>query len=170
MDLEARPGRRAQQALPGGKRCTRSGRKPIRRRLERAGWPNKLHTPLPERDADLRARLAARERDRPGALHRILSRLDPPAAARIHSNDVQKTIRALEVRLATGRRAPSPDTAAPLTGFRVLKIGLDPPRDELSAHLDARAREMFDRGLVEEVRDMLEFKILHYQHKSLGQG
>src|SRR6266436_1051204 len=38
----------------------------------------------PQRDEIVRARLESRERSRPGSLHRILSRLDPVAAARIH--------------------------------------------------------------------------------------
>ncbi len=45
-------------------------------------------------DAALRARLAGRERRRPGSLHRILRRLDPPSAARIHPRDVNKLVRA----------------------------------------------------------------------------
>ena len=53
----------------------------------------------PARDAALRERLAARERRKPGSLHRLLARLDGEAAARIHANDIPKVTRALEVRL-----------------------------------------------------------------------
>ncbi|MEK7753783.1 MAG: tRNA dimethylallyltransferase, partial [Acidobacteriota bacterium] len=92
-----------------------------------------------------------------GSLHRILRRLDPVAAGTIHPNDVQKTIRAVEVMVL--KRQPISALYAQgrdaLQGFRILKIGLDPPRAELFARLDARCQEMFDKGLVEETRRIL---------------
>jgi tRNA dimethylallyltransferase len=108
---------------------------------------------LPGRDEALRADLARREQARPGVLHRLLARLEPSAAGRIHPNDVQKLIRALEIRLLTGG-AP-PESGEPLSGYRVVKIGLDPDRAELVAKLDARVQAMFSSGLVEEVRGIL---------------
>jgi len=57
----------------------------------------------PTRDQPLRDRLAAREGRRPGSLHRLLTRLDPEAARKIHPNDVPKVTRALEVCLVTRR-------------------------------------------------------------------
>lgn len=111
----------------------------------------------PERDAALRDRLIERERRRPGSLHRLLGRFDPGSLQRVHARDVQKTIRALEVCLAA-RRPMSRMFAAgrdPLEGFRVLKIGLDPPREALYARLDARCRHMFEHGLVEETQAIL---------------
>lgn len=110
---------------------------------------------LPGRDEKRRADLAAREQRRPGALHRLLLRLEPSAAARIHSNDTQKLIRALEVRILTRSALPSPESAEPLQGYRVVKIGLDPDRAELYARLDARVVTMFCSGLMEEVSGLL---------------
>ena len=113
--------------------------------------------PGPPRDEKLRATLTARERGRPGSLHRILRRLDPSTAARIHPNDSNKTLRALEVCL-TGRRPMSDQFALgrnPLTGFQILKIGLDPPRDALRQRIDERVVTMFESGLLEEVRRIL---------------
>jgi len=57
----------------------------------------------PPRSDELRTRLVERESRHAGSLHRILSRLDPTAGARIHANDKNKTIRALEVRLLEGK-------------------------------------------------------------------
>src|SRR6185437_1493894 len=110
---------------------------------------------LPERDDVLRARLLYRERRRAGSLSRLLGRLDPAAAARIHARDLPKLIRALEVRLLTGRGAPARGAAEPLHGFRTLKIGLNPDRGRLHESLDARARKMFHSGLIEEVKMLL---------------
>ena len=61
----------------------------------------------------VRARLEARERRRPGSLHRLLPRLEPAAARHIHPRDVQKMIRALEIRLLTGPRRPRPRRRPP---------------------------------------------------------
>jgi len=110
---------------------------------------------LPPRDEALRKKLAAREQARPGALHRLLSRLDPQAARRIHPRDTQKLVRALEIRLLTRHPAPPSEFAQPLAGYRALRIGLDPDRAELYKILDARTREMFRSGLIEEVRNLL---------------
>lgn len=109
---------------------------------------------LPPRDEELRVRLAAREQRRPGSLHRLLRRFDPDASARIHVSDVQKTTRALEVCLLTRTQLPEKSAAEPLKGFRVLQLGLDPPREELAKALAARTRKMFE-GLMEEVQGLL---------------
>ena len=102
----------------------------------------------PQRSEEIRARLRnSYERHGPDWLHRVLRRLDPAASARIHANDQPKLIRAIEVCLA----ARQPLTAAwqsgrnPLTGFRILRIGLDPPRPQLYLRLNARADAMFAR-------------------------
>ncbi len=112
---------------------------------------------VPVKDDDLRAGLAARERRRPGTLHRLLIRLDPVAAARIHPSDVQKLIRYLEIRILS--RRPSSDVFAegnrPLEGFAPLKVMLHPPRKELCLRIASRTRRMFEAGLVEEVRGLL---------------
>jgi len=110
---------------------------------------------LPARDPQLRERLMTREAARPGSLHLLLTRLDPPAAARIHSRDVQKTLRALELRLLTQQPMPPAETATPLEGYAVCKLGLDPDRAALHKKLEARTRAMFEEGLIEEVEGLL---------------
>ena len=110
---------------------------------------------LPAREPAIRARLVLREQARPGALHRILKRLEPSAAARIHGQDVQKVIRALEIRLLTGAVPPAPASGSPLTGYRTLQIGLAPDRERLVEAIGRRARCMFEQGLVDEVHGML---------------
>jgi tRNA dimethylallyltransferase len=111
---------------------------------------------LPAGSLALRARLKIREGRRPGSLHRLLTRLEPGAVSRIHSRDVQKTIRALEIRLLTHAGIPAQETAEPLRGYQILQIGLHPDRSELVRRLNARVEAMFDGGLIEEVRGLLE--------------
>jgi tRNA dimethylallyltransferase len=110
----------------------------------------------PERQEDLRDRLQ-RSRSRQGEawLHRLLTRLDPPSAARIHANDTPKLIRAIEVCLAARKPMSQVLTRDPLTGFRLLRIGLNPPRPLLYERLNERCAAMFSAGLVEETRALL---------------
>jgi tRNA dimethylallyltransferase len=116
----------------------------------------------PARQHQLRDRLTrSLQRHSPDWLHRILTRLDPASAARIHPNDIPKLIRALEVRFATGQPLSTkldagPEIARdPLTGFRLLRIGLNPPRQQLYNRINQRAAAMFEAGLIEETRTLL---------------
>ena len=111
----------------------------------------------PARQEDLRGRLRrSADRHPPGWLHRLLVRLDRASAERIHANDTPKLIRAIEVSLA-GRKPMSEQLGRdPLMGFRLLRIGLNPPRAALYDRLNRRCAEMFAAGLVEETRGLLE--------------
>ena len=113
----------------------------------------------PERREDLRARLR-RSAERHGGdwLHRVLRKLDRTTAERIHANDAPKLIRAIEVCLAV--RSPLStilrnEGKNPITGFRLLRIGLNPPRAALYERLNQRCAAMFAAGLVEETRGLL---------------
>ena len=115
--------------------------------------------PGPERSEKLRERLRERQRRR-GAegLHRILKRLDPSAAANIHAHDMPKVIRAIEVCLASRQRMTElwKKGRDPLRGFRILRIGLNPERNSLYSRINERARRMFDIGLVEETKRLMD--------------
>lgn len=117
----------------------------------------------PRRSETLRDRLRRsdarhRARKEPAWLHRLLQRLDPQAAARIHANDTPKLIRALEVCLAA--REPMTEAwkrgADALEGYRILRIGLAPERQALYARINARAARMFADGLVQETAQLIE--------------
>jgi tRNA dimethylallyltransferase len=110
----------------------------------------------PERQTELRVRLQrSRQRHAEGWLHRLLARLDPASARRIHANDTPKLIRAIEVCLAARRPLSEVLGRDPLTGFRLLRIGLNPPRKALYDRLNRRAAAMFAAGLTGETRALL---------------
>jgi tRNA dimethylallyltransferase len=110
----------------------------------------------PARVESLRARLMKSDtRHGQGWLHRVLERMDRASADRIHSNDVAKLIRAIEVCLTARRPMSEVMTRDPLVGFRILRLGLNPPRKELYDRLNRRAASMFAAGLVEETRGLL---------------
>jgi tRNA dimethylallyltransferase len=113
----------------------------------------------PQRSEALRERLRERATSRgPAHLHKILCRVDPTAAGKIHANDTPKVIRAIEVCLS----AKTPMTQLwsgsrdPLTGFRIMRLGLNPERDALYARINHRCQQMFEQGLVEETKSLLE--------------
>jgi tRNA dimethylallyltransferase len=113
--------------------------------------------PGPLRDENLRAGLLARETRRPSSIHRLLRRIDPPTAARIHPHDTPKVMRALEICISARKTATEVFAAGrdALQGFRVLKIGLFPDREQLYKRLEARMEAMFSAGLIEETAGIL---------------
>ena len=114
--------------------------------------------PGPQRSDELRERLRERAAKRgSGYLHKILRRLDAAAAGAIHPNDSAKLIRAIEVCLGSRRQMSEmwSEGRDPLQGFRIRKIGLNPERETLYERINARARRMFESGLVEETQSLL---------------
>jgi tRNA dimethylallyltransferase len=115
--------------------------------------------PAPARDEELRDRLRKRAAERgPESLHRLLRRVDAKAAAAVHPNDTPKIIRSVEVTLAA--RVPQSEQWSAgrdaLKGYRVLKVGVNPPRAMLYERINERAARMFANGLVEETRGLKE--------------
>jgi tRNA dimethylallyltransferase len=107
---------------------------------------------FPGTDATIRARLEAELVERgPGLLHRDLLEKDPAAAAAIGPSNGRRLVRALEVIEMTGRPFGSglPDEDSTWHS-RTTIIGLQSPRPELVARLDARVEQMWADGLVDE--------------------
>ena len=116
--------------------------------------------PGPQRSKELRERLRELAASRSSNyLHRILRRLDRAAAETIHANDSPKVIRAIEVCLASRQKMTElwqQHGRDPLRGFRILRLGLDPDRQALYDRINRRAQQMFEAGLVDETKRLLE--------------
>lgn len=114
---------------------------------------------FPGTDAGLRARLEAELAARgPGALHARLASLDPAAAARILPGNGRRIVRALEVVELTGRpfSAALPEPRAVYDVVHLgLDCGLDGGSDDLDARIERRVGQMWQRGLVDEVRALI---------------
>lgn len=112
----------------------------------------------PPRDPALRARLAADEDARPGALHERLREVDQPASVRVHPHDRARLIRALEVFELTGKpiSAWQEEHGFRRTELAVSVFGLDMDRTRLYEGINRRCEEMIESGLVEEVRRLRE--------------
>jgi tRNA dimethylallyltransferase len=104
------------------------------------------------------------------------NRLEGMAATRIAERDKPKIIRALEVRLETGKPLTehlNEHPRQPLTGFEVHFVGLNPDRDELYGRINRRVSRMFEGGLENEIRQLLArgipadakpFEAIGYRH------
>lgn len=112
----------------------------------------------PPRDDALRARLEA-EAARAGrpALHQRLCELDPQTAAAISPNDLVRIIRALEIHALTGEPASAHRArhAFQKDRYDAALFALHPPREALYAAINGRTRQMFQQGLLDEVRSLI---------------
>ena len=109
----------------------------------------------PSADEAIRAELAERARvEGTIMLHSELARIDPPAAAKIHPNDLRRIIRALEVYRLTGTPISTLQTQWTQThpGIDAVYIGIHREKDLLNRRINARVKKMVEQGLVEEVR------------------
>jgi tRNA dimethylallyltransferase len=114
---------------------------------------------LPQRSEELRARLRrSTERHGEEHLHNLLTRLDPASAERIAPADIQKLIRAVEVCLLMRRPLTEvhEQGRTPLQGWKVMKIGLEPPRAELYERIHQRIDTMLAAGWQSEVAHLLD--------------
>jgi tRNA dimethylallyltransferase len=121
--------------------------------------------PMPSSDAGVRAHLQAELGERGAAvLHAELARHDPQAAARIHVNDPQRLLRALEVFRLSGRPISDWQREARSTPFpfRVLRLVLAPAdRAVLHARIADRFDAMLRAGFLDEVRRLRQDPRLH---------
>jgi len=111
----------------------------------------------PAGDLEIRKALEQEARTKgSGALYDRLRRVDAEAASRIHPNDRQRTIRALEVYGLTGRPISEwqREHAFRDGPFETLKIGLNRERSELYALIDRRCEEMVSKGLAAELEEL----------------
>jgi tRNA dimethylallyltransferase len=103
---------------------------------------------------ELRAALEAESAEHGiGHLHRRLSEMDGPAAARLHPNDTHRVIRAMEIVLSSDEAVPSkPPTPDAPRDFEAAVFGLTMPREALVARLEARVDAMMAAGFMAELR------------------
>jgi tRNA dimethylallyltransferase len=115
--------------------------------------------PGPGGDAALRQRLrAVADRRSVAFLHCMLARVDRASAQRIQPRDLKRIVRALEVFFLTGRplTAHFAETASLIPDVEVRPIGLRLPAAVISARVTKRVDEQFERGLLDEIRGLLE--------------
>lgn len=130
---------------------------------------------MPSADPVIRAELEARAlAEGWEVLHRELAAVDPESAARIHPNDPQRLIRALEVYRLSGlsmtehrrrQAAGNPDTGTSGAGqlpYTVAQLAIAPAqRQVLHDRIAQRFRAMVEQGFVQEVEALRSRSDLH---------
>lgn len=107
----------------------------------------------PGADAALRTELGGLS---PALLRAELERIDPATAARLHPNDLRRTIRAIEVFRLTGTPLSAHQAQWDRGGARpdALLVGLEWEIEPLNRRINSRVKSMIDRGLVDEARGL----------------
>ena len=109
---------------------------------------------IPAVPSDIRARAEARRKGIGAeAFHAELSERDPESAARVRVSDTQRTLRAYEVFEATGKPLShwQRQVGTPLlSGLKLARFVIAPPRDQLYARIDARFDRMVEQGAMAE--------------------
>ena len=116
------------------------------------GWRAPEVPPQHKLRAELEREAAERGAD---ALHARLAAVDAEAAAAIDARNVRRVVRAIEVWEVTGATFSSQRRKEP-PPFEPRLFGIDVPRAELHARIDARVEEMMERGWLAEVRALLD--------------
>jgi len=115
---------------------------------------------MPGRDESVRERLRriASSPRGPARLHSWLMRIDPVSGARIAPNDRHRVERALEVYVISGRPISSWPRLQKNSGKNpnVTRLAITLDREALNTLLDRRVERMYEEGLVEETRVLLE--------------
>ena len=111
-------------------------------------------------DEVIRKRLTE-EAEAPGGkerLHEKLMRIDPETAGRLSPNDIRRVVRGLEIYELTGKSQTELNRldAEKEEKYNTFMFALEWPREVLYRRIDLRVDEMIRRGLVEEVRRLLD--------------
>ena len=128
--------------------------------------------PAPGEDPVLREKLLVESREK-GAqqLHDRLKEVDPPAAAKIHPNNLRRLIRALEVFLTTGRPLSQwhrQTTSSLGSGRKILLVGLTCDRALLYRRIEQRIDGWLEAGWLDEAKRLRARSLSETAREALG--
>jgi len=125
-------------------------------------------SPLPSIDPSVRKGLQTQGRSQE-SLYDELHAIDPELAARIDSNDQQRTLRGLEIFHGTGKPLSYWQSQKPTPpSYEFEKILLMPPKEELEVRIIARLEDMLAKGVLEEVSHFLALSASVTAMKAIG--
>ena len=102
-------------------------------------------------------------------VHAILREKDAESAEKLHPNDSKRVIRALEIFDVTGK-AKSEQQDKPVPRFDFVAVSIAHPRALLYERINLRVEQMFQQGLVQEVRALLDAGITEQMQCMQGIG
>lgn len=115
--------------------------------------------PEGKKDPQIRQKLEEKAREKGlEELREKLRKIDPVSFKKIGKNDRIRIIRALEVYYSTGKPISEHflQTCSPVKDLNIIKIGLKLKREELYQKIEQRVDKMFNQGIVEETKNLLE--------------
>jgi tRNA dimethylallyltransferase len=126
----------------------------------------------PKKDEELREKLKMLYDQDRFRLHNMLFEIDPESATRIHPNDQQRVIRALEVYHTTGKTISTFQKEHKFADnrYNIFYIGLKTVKSKLIEDIDKRVDLMFEYGFVDEVKKLIEMKYGTFLNSMQGLG
>lgn len=125
-----------------------------------------------EVDESLRQKLYERaEAEGAEKLYSELLEIDPKSAEKIHSNNIKKVIRALEIYYATGRKISEQVDLSRLSGtpYECVIIGLTSnDRQYLYDRINRRVDKMLELGLLEEAKEFYSVYGVKTANQAIG--
>lgn len=113
--------------------------------------------PLPQKNENIRQKLYKKTKIE---LYSELKKIDPIAANKIHPNNIQRIIRALEVYYLTGFPISYFHSSSPSfkkgTKYKILQFGLLWNKQKLRERIKKRIEKMLNSGLIEETKKVLK--------------
>ena len=95
-------------------------------------------------------------------LQNEVEKIDPIYFSKGETKNPQRMMRALEVKLSTGKSIIEfRSHEKKERGFNIIKIGLELPKEQLHQNINKRVDEMVDNGLLDEVKSLTSFKHLN---------
>ena len=118
---------------------------------------------LPDPDIELRRELKETYQTAGIAeIRNMLKKLDPEYYSLVDLANPNRILRALEICITTGQKYSSlRKNPSKKREFNIIKIGLERERTELFNRINRRVDEMFSQGLLEEARQLYEYKHLN---------
>jgi tRNA dimethylallyltransferase len=116
---------------------------------------------FPDTDPVLRQELMARHaHEGLDNLRKELKLIDEVSYHTLDMQNPRRILRALEVSLATGKPYSSLKQGKKQRPFRIIKIGLQRPREALYARINVRVQQMIAEGWLDEARSLYPFRHL----------
>ncbi|MDD4203409.1 MAG: tRNA (adenosine(37)-N6)-dimethylallyltransferase MiaA [Candidatus Omnitrophica bacterium] len=125
----------------------------------------------PKKNDKLRQTLEKEETEKgPGTLYEKLKKIDQESAKKIHPNDIKRIIRAIEIYELTGKTKTEHEknTRGINDKYKVIKLGIDLPRNELYERVNKRVDKMLRTGAIKEVKELIKKKLSITAKNALG--
>ena len=101
-------------------------------------------------------------------LYKKLQRIDPETAKKIHPNDLRRVIRSLEIYHIEKKKPSELKKKTSGLRYKVKLFGLKIDRDTLYKNIDKRADDMFEKGIIGEVKRLSKKKMSITSKSALG--